>query len=175
MNRLALILTKLLNPIYYFAPYASGISIILIAIIMFYDVVLRYFFDSPTYWADELSEYMIVWAVFISMAWVLKTNRHIRVELLFNRLSKGGKQTATVICILSSLFFFVLFIYASLKMALQSFSLGRTSISPLQMPMVIPHLSLVLGGILVFIQLLINLLDLIRSSSCGDHEAEKAK
>ena len=157
MKKLTLALTKILNPIYFFAGYASGIAIIIIAILMFYDVVLRYIFNSPTYWVDEVSEYIIVWAVFISMAWVLKMNKHIRVELVFDRLSEFWKQIASLICILSSLFFFILFIYASIQMTLQSFTLGRTSISPLHMPMVIPHLGLVVGGILVFLQLLINL------------------
>jgi TRAP-type C4-dicarboxylate transport system permease small subunit len=156
-------LEKLLKSIYFFGAYASGVGVVIIGLIMFYDVSMRYAFNSPTYWADEISIYVIIWAVFLSMAWVLKTGKHIRVELVYNHFSLSGKKIADIISNLCSLIFFLIFSYASMKMVFQSFELWRTSISPLHMPMFIPHMSLVVGGILAFLQILINISDIIKS------------
>lgn len=136
----------------------SGITITVIAFIMCYDVVLRYFFLSPTYWADEVCEYIIVWSVFLGMAWVVRENAHIRVEIVFDRVSVKWQGIFNIISTILVLLFFITFFYVSAKMCLKSFQLNFTSISPLHMPMFIPQLSLVIGGFIVILQLLNNLI-----------------
>jgi len=55
--------------------------------IMTYEVVARFAFDLPTFWAYELA-YMITGAHFVlGIAYVLKMDRHIRIDFFYARLS----------------------------------------------------------------------------------------
>lgn len=75
---------------------ASGLVIILILVVV-YEVVSRYGFDFPTIWAWEISR-MIGGSLFIlGFAWILLMNAHIRVDLLYKRLSRRGQAILDVI------------------------------------------------------------------------------
>lgn len=69
-------------------PIEGYISIILLVAmtgIMFTGVIFRYVFNSSLSWSEELSRYLFIWFVFISMSYAVKEKAHIRVEAL-NRL-----------------------------------------------------------------------------------------
>ena len=41
-----------------FLGYLSGLGILVMGIILFYEVVCRYFFNSPTIWVQEVAIYL---------------------------------------------------------------------------------------------------------------------
>jgi C4-dicarboxylate transporter DctQ subunit len=51
-----------------------------------YDVIVRYFFRSPTNWAVDLSEYALLWVVFLASPWVLRQEAHVTLNVLIERL-----------------------------------------------------------------------------------------
>jgi C4-dicarboxylate transporter DctQ subunit len=51
------------------------------------NVVGRYFLNRPISWALEITQYILVWFTFLSIAWILRINRHIKVEVLTIHLS----------------------------------------------------------------------------------------
>ncbi len=51
-----------------------------------YEVAMRYFFRAPTIWAVDLSEYALLWAVFLTAPWVLRQEEHIRMDIVVDRL-----------------------------------------------------------------------------------------
>ncbi|WP_319533618.1 TRAP transporter small permease [uncultured Cohaesibacter sp.] len=50
------------------------------------NVVMRYVASDPIFWAEELSNFLFVWAGFLSCAYILAEDRHIRVTLFVNLL-----------------------------------------------------------------------------------------
>ena len=75
-----------------------GASLVLpIAAVMFYEVVLRFFFDLPTFWAYELT-YMMTGAHFaLGIAYVMREEQHIRIDFLYERFSPRVKATIDVV------------------------------------------------------------------------------
>ena len=66
------------------------LAVIIVAALAFcvgLEVVMRYFFDAPTRWVIEFSEYALLWLAFLSSAWILRQEGHVRVELLTEMLS----------------------------------------------------------------------------------------
>lgn len=61
-----------------------------------YDVVMRYVFARPTIWADDLSEYGLLWATFLAAPWVLRNEGHVRIELLVDYLSVKWRNAVAV-------------------------------------------------------------------------------
>jgi TRAP-type C4-dicarboxylate transport system permease small subunit len=51
------------------------------------EVVMRYFFEAPTRWVIEFSEYALLWIAFLAGAWILRAEGHVRVEMLTEQLS----------------------------------------------------------------------------------------
>lgn len=51
------------------------------------EVGMRYFLGTPTRWVVEFSEYALLWLAFLSGAWILREEGHVRVELLTELLS----------------------------------------------------------------------------------------
>lgn len=45
-------------------------------------VVLRYFFNNPQSWAEEVGRYLFVWITFLGAAIAYAHNSHIRVDLI---------------------------------------------------------------------------------------------
>ncbi len=66
----------------------SGILMIFSLISVCIDVVLRYFFNSPTGWVLQISEYILLYIPFLSAAYVLKEDGHIKVDILLGALSQ---------------------------------------------------------------------------------------
>jgi len=85
-------LTKIFDYTLKGTAYFSGGLIIILMLSISYEVVMRYFFNSPTSWAIDFSGYMQYAIVMLGAAWVLKRNGHTKIDLLSAQL-KGKKQT----------------------------------------------------------------------------------
>lgn len=79
-----------------------GASLVVpLALVMGYEVVLRFCFDLPTFWAYEFA-WMITGAHFaLGIAWVTRTRRHVRVDFVYARL--GPRARAAIDCLVNAL------------------------------------------------------------------------
>lgn len=70
----------------------------LMGIFIFFNVVLRYFFNSGITWAEELSRFLFVWTVFLGAIGAMKDNNHLGFSSLVQALPPLAKK----ICFLVS-------------------------------------------------------------------------
>ncbi len=61
---------------------AIGCGFLFALALNFTNVVLRYVFHAPIYWAEEVMIFTFVWCVFLGAAVVALRGEHLRVELL---------------------------------------------------------------------------------------------
>lgn len=66
---------------------------VLMSLLTFIQVILRYIFNSSIVFSEELSRYLFVWLTFIGIAYGVKKGSHLSVDVVFNRL-KGPVRTA---------------------------------------------------------------------------------
>ena len=83
MKKVGKILWKLLTNIEEIIA-SVAISIMLIVICM--NVMLRYFFRSPTAWADELAIICMAYVTFVGGAAAYKRNLHFGIDIVIDRL-----------------------------------------------------------------------------------------
>ncbi len=62
----------------------SGMLMIFSLISVCIDVVMRYFFNSPSGWILQISEYILLYIPFLTAAFVLKEEGHIKVDIILN-------------------------------------------------------------------------------------------
>ncbi|AOT72030.1 TRAP transporter small permease [Geosporobacter ferrireducens] len=86
-------MTKILNRIEDFV-IISGLA--LIAIILLLQVFMRYIFNYPFIWSEELARYTFVWVSFIGMGYGIRQNCHIRMEIVQNKLPKKMKDILNI-------------------------------------------------------------------------------
>ena len=85
---------SLLNGLAYFA----GLLVVTVTFSVLYEIVARYFFNSPTIWAVDLTEYSLVYITFLGTPWVLRDHAHTRVELVVERLRPRVRLTLGIVC-----------------------------------------------------------------------------
>ena len=67
------------------------------AIFVFGNVILRYFFNSGLTWAEEASRYLFIWLIFLGAIVAFKDNAHLGVDTLVKRLSVKGRKVLFVV------------------------------------------------------------------------------
>ena len=141
-----------------FADRCSGIVgflgaclVLPLALVMFYEVVLRFFFDLPTFWAYELA-YMMTGAHFaLGIAYVMREGRHIRIDFLYERFSarvKAGIDFAINIVFLLPLIAWMTSLLV--EKAVTAFQIGEVSGESEWNPVVWPVYSAIAFGFVVF-------------------------
>lgn len=142
--------------------YISAIFMILIVILINTEIIVRSFFDRSTYIADEYSSYFLVAVVLLGLAYALKEQAHIRVEVIRGRLSEQGKRVVDICGILSGLLLTLFITYHSIQMVWDSYSLDITADSISETPLYIPQLMIPIGLLLFALQLIATLIRRLR-------------
>ncbi len=129
-----------------------------IMVTIFLQVFSRYILRKPLGWTNEIVIYMFVWMVFFGTYHLLRNNKHIFVDLLYNKLGKNWQK----IC---SILFYLTLILIAIILMIYGFIYVRTSFSTfssyLQIPLGLIYLILPITGFLFFIFAIENLLKII--------------
>lgn len=76
-----------------FDKFESGaliISLAVMVIVIFMQVVMRYVFNNSLSWSEEFARYLFVWFSWIGVSAGLKDGEHLRVEILSTALTRRG-------------------------------------------------------------------------------------
>lgn len=84
--------TKLLGALANF----SAACVLFIALSICYEVLGRYLFGRPLMWTVEISEYLQIYFVFLSAAWVLRQKGHVTLDIVVGRLGPVSKKACAV-------------------------------------------------------------------------------
>jgi TRAP-type mannitol/chloroaromatic compound transport system permease small subunit len=83
-----------------FVAYWSVIAVF----VYYYEVIARYVFNSPTNWAHEAMFLMFGMQYLLAGGFCLRENAHVRVDVIYTKLSK---RTQAIMDVVTSLFFFI--------------------------------------------------------------------
>ncbi|MEM7523212.1 MAG: TRAP transporter small permease, partial [Pseudomonadota bacterium] len=80
--------------------FVGRVVMVLIALlvsVMFYEVVLRYVFEAPTLWANELSLWLAGFVFLFSGLYAMRERAHIRIYILYDLFPRWLQKTCDVI------------------------------------------------------------------------------
>jgi len=78
------------------------------------NVIMRYFFNNPIHWAEEVVTSLFVWTVFIGSAYAYRKHSHLGVDILVNILPpKVKKVVKTVMSVVELLVLIMLTVISS--------------------------------------------------------------
>ena len=120
--------------------------------LLFLEVLLRYFFNSPTVWANELAQMLFGAYAILAGGYILRTGGHVNVDILYSRLSLKSKAALDVFTsILFFLFCGMLLIYGG-SLAWDSLSRFEHSQSAWNPPLYPAKLMIPLAALLLILQ-----------------------
>ena len=80
--------------------FIGRVTMVLIAalvLVMFYEVIVRYVFEMPTLWANEVSLWMAGFVFILSGLYAMQQRSHIRIYLLYDMFPKALQRLCDVI------------------------------------------------------------------------------
>jgi C4-dicarboxylate transporter DctQ subunit len=128
-------------------------GIIVCSLLLFVNVVLRYVFLAPIYWAEEFVRYLMVWMIFIGASQVTLWGGHVAVDIVPRALSKRGNAILALIVNIVCILFCVILAWLSVKQVMRVMRAGQVS-PALEIPMWIAYLSIPAGTVLMLIRFL---------------------
>lgn len=125
--------------------FLSGVAISL------YAVYMRYVVGASQSWATEIYTTLLVWAIFIGFSTALRDDRHVAIDLLYDRVSPKMKKIFDLIVVIVGIAFSIFFIITGADMTLTTFQQGIRTID-VGMPLWIYYLIMPIAGLLLLIR-----------------------
>lgn len=69
--------------------------------IFIYAITLRYVFDRPVAWADELNIILLLWVMFLGGAFVLRDNEHVAFDIVWNAARPPVRRVMGIVAALA--------------------------------------------------------------------------
>ncbi|MDA3790383.1 MAG: TRAP transporter small permease subunit [Desulfobacula sp.] len=149
-------------------------SLVVIMLIQVMDVVLRYVFNNPTIWAMDTNTMLFTGASMLAGAYALKHDTHVRLDILYRKLSHKIKTILDMITGLIAMVAICFVIWKGLESFLWAWKMNQHSHSYWAPPMWPVKLCLPLGGILLLLQFISRLLTLFVSLKEPEQEIKES-
>lgn len=122
-------------------------------------VVGRYFFPSHAIsWAEEVIVYLVVWGVMIISSQLVRTDGHVRPDLVLRLIPPGVQRWVEAFNCLVALGFCLGMLWYGIEIVETSIQLDETSSTGLEFPMWIYYSALPAGGFLMSVRYVIRFL-----------------
>lgn len=131
---------------------ASGMGILVMGLILAYEVVCRYVFDSPTIWTQEISIYLFMWTMLAASSYTLQSGKHVSVDLVLERLRGKTRAIFDGVTGIIGMVYCAIVSVQAYQMLMLSVKFGKLSATPLRVPLWIPQSALLIGFVLLTFQ-----------------------
>jgi TRAP-type C4-dicarboxylate transport system permease small subunit len=149
----------------------GGALVLLAAVLIGIDVVMRKFFSASIGGADELAGYALALGTSWALAAALVERAHIRIDSLYVLFPRRLRFALDVVGLVLLLAFFGLIAWHGYSVVEQSWTAGSRSQSALQTPVVLPQ-SIWLLGLVVFLAIgILLLVHAVVLAAHGQHSA----
>jgi len=132
--------------------FVAGGLVAVSAVIIIFEVFMRYVVKSPTTWVNEISEMFLIYITFLGTTWVLRNDGHTKVDIVIALMSEKWQQD---IC---SLLFCVVFTWLTWESFWDAvITQERTAGGLFSIPLWIMYIPIPFGCLLLCIQLIIRI------------------
>ena len=138
------------------ASTLAGLAVLAIVVLITYDVAMRFFFEQPQLFVDEVASFLELFVIFGGLAYTFRTGGHVRVDLLTGRLPGRARGWLRAGGLVLGLAFLAIVIWTTAQSALTAYRYGRVSavmLYPLWAPMALIPLGLALLACVMLVAL----------------------
>jgi C4-dicarboxylate transporter DctQ subunit len=103
------------------------LGLVATAVIVFINVILRYFFGIAITWAEEIVRYITIWFTFIGMDVGVRMSKHLGVDFLVVRFGHRGEAIVRAVVDLIGVAFAVSLAYLGGRLTIDVFRFGQVT------------------------------------------------
>ena len=148
-----------------YSGYLASALFIAIGFIVSYEVIMRYLFNSPTIWVNEVSRFLQIWATYLALTYSFHKQDFIRITVIYDRLNETGKKILDFISFIFIIIFSCFVVYYGWVIAYDSLKVGRTSSTILDVPSFLTELAIPLCFAFLVIRVILEAIRYIRNFS----------
>ena len=129
------------------AALLAGLAVLAITGLITFDVLMRFFFDRPQLFVDEVASFLQVFVVFAGLAYTFRLGGHVRVDLVTSLLPRPIRAWLRVVTLALGVVFLAVVMWVTGQSVLGAYRYGRVSavmLYPLWVPMLLIPLGLAL-------------------------------
>ena len=143
---------RVIDGITEFTGRLSAWCLFAIGFFITFEVVMRYVFNAPTVWVDEVSRVLQVWVVYLATAYVLKHREMVTIELILGNPDSILRKLAESFAIVVLFVFAGVACYYGFQIWLKATLAGHTTDTYLAPPKMITHAPVWVGSTLLILQ-----------------------
>ncbi|OGR13126.1 MAG: hypothetical protein A2097_11885 [Desulfobacula sp. GWF2_41_7] len=132
--------------------YVSALIVLVTAIGVSVDTLMRYFFSISFTSIFELTEFGLLWMTFLGAPWLLKIHGHIQIDIVTSHLSERYRYITQVITAIISGLLLLAMTFYSTKLMLIDFQTGYKLAGVLRATKWPIEIVIPIGFLLLFIQ-----------------------
>ena len=134
------------------------------------DVTTRYALQNPLSVAEEYGAYMLVAITCMGLAYTWKEKTHVRIEVLVDKLPLRAQRVLRLITLVLAFLFTLFMIPAAYQLVSLSFMFGTRSGGWLRTPIAWPQITIVIGALLLFFQLIVEIIKAVKALHVDEKE-----
>ena len=152
-----IILEKILKRINTICGYIGGVFIMISAVIMLYDVVSRYFFNSPSVIAPPVVSFFILGAVFLGVGYSFQIGSQVNIDLIIDKMPPLPRKICLTLGHCIADFFVFILMRESFRLAQRAFASKWVTFGNVRIPSGILYAVMVFGCVFLFLAVALTL------------------
>lgn len=155
MGRLVQVIESVID---FLSGQVQGILLFLLMCLVLVDVTTRYALQNPLSVAEEYGAYMLVAITCMGLAYTWKEKTHVRIEVLVDKLPLRARRVLRLVTLILAFLFTLFMIPAAYQLVSFSFMFGTRSGGWLRTPIAWPQITILIGALLLFFQLIVEII-----------------
>jgi TRAP-type mannitol/chloroaromatic compound transport system permease small subunit len=127
-------------------------GVLLMFLLVLSEVIRRYFFNAPTVWGNELTQFMFGAYVILSGGHILRWGGHVNVDIIFGRFSPRTQATIDICTFVLFFLFCGMMVFYGGSLAWESISIWEHSNSAWSPPLYPVKIMIPIGAFLLLLQ-----------------------
>lgn len=142
------------------------VALLLAAIVLLIsaNVVMRYILNASLSWGEELTLWLFVWFVWVSVSYAFQQGAHVRITFLRDVVGPRGRRAFEIVVDLAVIAFLAVLTAQCIQLMLQPFVLSQTSVV-LGLPIPVLYASAPVGAALSILRVTQHLLRTLRGTA----------
>lgn len=137
----------------------------LMLVMMAYQIVTRYVFDSPSEWTEEVMRYTYVWIVFLGSSAAIADRSHVAINLFKDALSVRNRAALEVVLDTVLIAYFFILFYVGCRATLVNMKIYLSVLD--YVPYAVVYVVIPLTCITMILRTFINLRRALRTIKTG--------
>jgi TRAP-type C4-dicarboxylate transport system permease small subunit len=157
MHKLGKVYLGITDKMNKFISIILALFLIVMVLVIFSQVFARFILEDSITWSEELSRFLMIWGVFLGVAYASKKGQLIAVEVLPHYLPQKAKLVVHYIVQVLSIIFCGFFFVYGLMMTLE---VTHQTSPALGISMAVPYSAIPIGMVLMFLNIVATMIDI---------------